>query len=71
MYYIRFADRVKIGTTRNIKKRLAVIPHDEVLGLEPGGYELERARHRQFAALRVTGEWFEYGDALREHVASL
>ncbi|MCH1990978.1 hypothetical protein L7Q18_32435, partial [Achromobacter xylosoxidans] len=34
VYYLRFADRVKIGTTANPRQRLAAIMHEEVLGFE-------------------------------------
>jgi hypothetical protein len=71
VYYLRFADRVKIGTTSDLARRCVAIPHDEVLGSEPGGYDLEQKRHRQFADLHVIGEWFRYDEPLRSHVASL
>lgn len=71
VYYLRFGDRVKIGTTTRLAKRLREIPHDEILAVEQGGVDVECRRHVQFADLRVTGEWFDYGPALREHVLSL
>ena len=59
VYYIRFGDRIKIGTTGNLTGRLMTLPHDELLATEPGGIELEKQRHRQFAADLVAGrEWF-------------
>lgn len=71
VYYMRFGDRVKIGTTTNLALRLEVIQHDELLATEPGSFAVERERHRRFAALRVTGEWFRYTGALAGHIASL
>lgn len=73
IYYVRFGDRVKIGTTTNIRQRMASIPHDEVLATELGSYDLEKQRHAQFADLRHTkrGEWFRYEGALVDHIASL
>lgn len=71
VYYIRFGDRVKIGTTTNLKARLGVVPHDEVLATEPGGRDVERARHVQFAATRITREWFAYSTELKQHIARL
>jgi hypothetical protein len=71
VYYVRFADRVKIGTTTNLGGRLNGIPYDEVLATEPGGYELEAQRHREFAADRIVGEWFTYSDRLRRHIETL
>lgn len=66
VYYIRFGDRVKIGTTTHLRNRLSAIPHDEVMAVEAGGRGVEQARHRQFAKLRITGEWFRYEGALKE-----
>lgn len=71
VYYVRFGERVKIGTTIQLATRLRSIPHDEVLAVEPGGVEMERRRHLQFADYRMKGEWFLYGLTLREHIASL
>lgn len=71
VYYILFGDRIKIGTTTNLVKRLQDLPHDEVLATEPGGTGIERQRHTQFGVYRVTGEWFEMGDELVDHVNEL
>lgn len=49
VYYLRFGDRIKIGTTTNLRTRLISVPCDEVLAVEPGSYALERERHEQFA----------------------
>jgi hypothetical protein len=69
VYYIQFADRVKIGTTRDLKQRLAELPFDEVLAVEPGGRDLEKLRHTQFAQARIytNREWFVLTDELRSH----
>ncbi|MCU1439261.1 MAG: ATPase [Rhodoglobus sp.] len=72
VYYIRWRDRIKIGTTANPRMRLAALPHDEVLAFERGGRWLEQRRHLQFAEHRMPGsEWFHVHDALIEHVASV
>lgn len=72
IYYVLFASRVKIGTTVNLPRRLAELPHDELLATEPGGYALEAQRHAEFAALRIgRTEWFHAGPALVAHVAAL
>lgn len=68
VYYLLFGDRIKIGTTTDLDSRLKVIPHDQVLAVEPGGHALERERHAQFAAHRLNGEWFAAHAALWEHV---
>jgi hypothetical protein len=72
VYYIRFKDRVKIGTSANPRRRLASLPHEEVLAFELGGRTLEQRRHAQFAADRIPGtEWFELHADLAAHVAEL
>ena len=69
VYYLRFRERIKIGTSANPRARFAALPHDEVLAFERGGRELEQRRHAQFAALRWPGsEWFRLADDLSEHI---
>ena len=53
VYYLRYADRVKIGTTSNPRQRFAAIRHDDVLAFERGDRRLERHRHAQFADERL------------------
>lgn len=75
VYYVRFGDRVKIGTTKNLQDRLAFIPHDEVLATEPGGVYVERRRHAQFKHLRArvgrSREWFSLAPELTDHIAAV
>lgn len=74
VYYMRFSNRIKIGTTSNLPNRLKGIHHDELLAIEPGGYFLEAQRHEEFSDLRLPGsrngrEWFDAKPNLLEHVA--
>ncbi len=72
VYYLRFDDRIKIGTSGRLRARVAALPHDELLALEPGGRASERRRHEQFADSRIPGtEWFERTAELDAHVAAL
>lgn len=71
VYYIRFGDRLKIGTSSNPRARLAQLWHEEVLAFERGDRRLERRRHERFAAQRLRGEWFRFDDELRAHVAEV
>ncbi|MBF4562725.1 GIY-YIG nuclease family protein [Microbacterium sp. VKM Ac-2870] len=71
VYYLRWEQRIKIGTTRQPRQRLAAIWHQELLAFEPGGRTLERARHEQFAHLRAGGEWFRADPELRAHAAAI
>ncbi|RUR00792.1 GIY-YIG nuclease family protein [Labedella endophytica] len=72
VYYIRFDDRIKIGTTANPRQRLQRLWHDDVLAFERGDRLVERRRHTQFANLRQgTSEWFSPGPALDRHITEL
>lgn len=72
VYYVRYADRVKIGTSANPRRRLAAIRHDALLALERGDRIQEARRHAQFAADRYARtEWFRFSDALAAHIEVL
>jgi hypothetical protein len=63
---------IKIGLARDVEKRLAEIQaHSPIpvsaLAITEGGRGVELAYHRQFAAHRLHGEWFErHPDILAE-----
>lgn len=73
VYYLLWADRIKIGFSTRLAERIRGIYHDEVLAVEPGSFELEQARHRQFAEYRLPRqrEWFSDVPALRFHINTL
>jgi hypothetical protein len=71
VYYVRFDARVKIGTSRAPRQRLASIRHDELLAFERGGRDVEQSRHREFAADREGGEWFTLSAPLTAHIRRL
>lgn len=71
VYYLRFGDTIKIGTSRNLHGRLKQIPHNELLAIEPGGRVREKLRHDQFAESRLHGEWFRVDADLQDHVAHI
>lgn len=71
VYYLRFADRIKIGTTANPRQRFGQLRFDELLAFERGDRRVERRRHEQFAAVRLGGEWFAAAPALVSHVESI
>jgi hypothetical protein len=65
---------VKIGTTLNLATRMSTlhVPTASVVAAEPGTYDVEKARHRQFAHLRIgQREDFRVDDGLRAHVEAL
>jgi hypothetical protein len=72
VYYIRFDDRMKIGTSSNLRQRMSRLWHDELVALERGGRARERMRHAQFAQWRMgKSEWFELSSELLDHVGVL
>ena len=69
VYYLRWDDRVKIGTTANPRQRFTAIRHEEVLAFERGDRRLEQRRHAEFATERAGGsEWFALSDRLAAHI---
>ncbi|GAA1987840.1 hypothetical protein GCM10009777_23050 [Microbacterium pumilum] len=72
VYYLRYGDRVKIGTTANPHQRFAAIWHDEVMAFERGDRMLEHRRHVEFDADRYPGtEWFRLSESIRSHIGVL
>ncbi len=72
VYYLRFADRIKIGTSGNPRQRLAQLKHDEVLAFERGARATEQRRHTQFADARYAHtEWFRMSGELVAHIEAL
>lgn len=59
VYIIQFSDRVKIGFTEDLARRLKELPHDRVLAVTPGSLTTEKQFHRRFEHLRIRGEWFQ------------
>jgi len=70
IYYIRRGAMIKIGTTVDLRGRMAALLPEEVLAVEPGSHAKEAELHRLFRPLRVPGqrEWFYAGRALQEHI---
>lgn len=69
IYFIRFSDRIKIGTSGSVDSRLAGLPHDEVLGVVRGDEDGERALHQRFAAHRIGNtEWFHDHPEIRDFI---
>lgn len=69
VYYMKFRDCVKIGTTRNLERRWNDISGVESLyGFEWGNHQLEHRRHAKFAPYRTCGEWFKDNQEIRAHI---
>lgn len=61
VYFILGHERVKIGTTTNLTKRLAAMsqPPDVLAAWLPGDRKIEGVLHRRFASCRIPRtEWF-------------
>jgi len=74
VYYVRLKpDQIKIGTTAYLAHRmraLRVARDEDILAAEPGGRDVEKQRHRQFADLRINAyrEDFRSGEELMAHI---
>jgi T5orf172 domain len=73
VYFIDSGDRIKIGYSRSLKARMHKMATDvpggaTLLHLEPGTFRTEKILHRQFAALRERGEWFQKGPELLAYI---
>lgn len=71
VYYIRFRDALKIGTSTDVVNRVSHHPLEALLAIEPGSFKLEAHRHKQFAPYRIKGEWFEYNADTRAMVNTI
>lgn len=71
VYYMRIGDRVKIGWSASLRRRLENFNPEELMALERGGQTVESKRHRQFAHLRTHGEWFRLEGSLLDHINKL
>ena len=73
VYFMRCADRVKIGYSTDPRKRrsqLATGLPDRIVVAKamPGGPELERAMHDRFAEFHLNGEWFRCAGSLADFI---
>lgn len=73
IYYLRVADRIKVGYSVDVKRRMrSYPPHAELLAVHPGTPTLEREMHAKLAAHLAQGrEWFRPTAEVMEHVASV
>jgi hypothetical protein len=76
VYFVAFDGFVKIGTAKNVKKRIAQLqsgcPHTlDLIGVVEGDREIEAAYHKRFRKLRVSGEWFKLAPPLTDEIVRL
>jgi hypothetical protein len=73
VYFVRVADKVKIGFTQHLSQRLTALqassPFDLKLELAmEGSAIIERVLHARFKAQRINGEWFNYAGPIARFV---
>lgn len=71
VYFIRNGNRMKIGTTTDLKRRIRTLAlrEENVTLLVTGDQRVERGFHKQFAEHRIgRTEWFAYEGALTDYV---
>ena len=75
VYFIQSGERIKMGVSENPKSRLEVLrignPDCTLRAVILGGYELEQALHKKYAADRIKGEWFKLSDTLEQEIVEL
>lgn len=73
VYYARVGDRIKIGYSTNVRRRMGQYPPGSVLlAVEPGTKAMESTRHKQFFhLLDAAREWFRQDDELKAHIAKI
>lgn len=76
LYFIESENRIKIGISTNVERRLrdiglhlAVPP--TLIGFIEGGYALEKHVHGILAEHRLNGEWFSASSQVRSVIARL
>lgn len=70
VYFARLGDLVKIGISHDPVERANSL-NAELLTAIDGGRDLEARLHREFADLRVRGEWFSAEPSLLERIEEL
>jgi hypothetical protein len=73
VYFVRNGDRVKIGTSTNVRNRISSLSlrTSDIVLLLLGDRHGEQGLHRKFADLRIGNtEWFHYTGAVTEYVAA-
>lgn len=72
VYFIRNGNRVKIGTTQNLRGRVARLSlrTEDLLRVEHGGVNYERTIHELFVDYRIGNtEWFHMRGAVADRIA--
>jgi hypothetical protein len=70
-YFMRHETNIKIGFSKDPRKRSMALAGAEILAKEPGAAQREAELHLKFAHLRLHGEWFEPGIDLMAYIEDL
>ena len=77
VYFIKVNNRVKIGYSNNMDKRINGLktsnPYSneiELLLLIDGERDIEKKLHKKFSDIRICGEWFLYSSEIKEFIKS-
>ena len=75
VYFISSDDKIKIGYTKNIKRRLKQLQTSNssqllLLGYIEGDKDVEKQLHKRFAQYRIrkNGEWFNCSDEILDYI---
>ncbi|MDG3012161.1 GIY-YIG nuclease family protein [Rhodococcus sp. D2-41] len=73
VYYARIGDRIKIGYSKDVRRRMRAYPPDtQLLAVHPGSKDTERQMHHRFAHCLADGrEWFTPDTSLADHIESV
>lgn len=73
VYFVRAGDKVKIGFSRNLRRRMIDLQNASPIELElihtmPGSTFTEHKLHVQFSNQRAGGEWFRYEGPIADFI---
>lgn len=73
IYYVQVGDKIKVGYTKDLQKRIGQYPPDsKLLASRPGTLKDERELHSMLTARRAAGrEWYFICDEMGQHIASV
>jgi hypothetical protein len=75
IYVVRAVDRVKIGFSKDVKRRISELQtffadELELLLATPGSIMIEHSLHVRFKEFAIKGEWFCFAEPIAAYVAS-
>ena len=74
IYFVKANDRIKIGYAEDPSDRIASLQTSspfplEVMLIIDGNYDKENELHKKFRSRRVSGEWFQYVEEIKEYIS--